>query len=423
MSGRARPASSRGYEARANATATIPAVPAVRRAPGKPAEKKREQIVPRRLYWTVLVCWTILLQTWLYNNSGSSWHYFADGAALLQGQHPPGETAPGGLHLYANYPELQIGPLALSVAVALGFFSPYGWFLVTWFMTLCGRGALYFVEHVARAVRPDTASTRSTAVTMLVGGGSFLLSWELLAVHFGHLDDVLALLLLAAAMVCVVYGSPMLTGVCVGLAADAKPWALACAALLLIAPRRDWWRGAAGLLLMILLAWLPFVLADPHTLGVGSFTIPNVPASGLHALGVNTPATPSWDRAAQLGLGCALGVVAVWRRRWAAIIGLGLGARIALDPSVYTYYTAGLALGLLVWDLIGYRRPVPVLSLVNTFGITLAVYVLHNDHILGYLRLAVVFVATMVMLAVPRKSVATEEEFLDYQVTGNSVTP
>jgi hypothetical protein len=358
----------------------------------------------RGWYWTILIGFALLLHLLLYNSSGGySWHFFTEGAGLLTGQHPPGTTLPGGMHVYANYPQLQIGPVALLLAAAVApFGATGGWLIAALSMTLAGLVVLYLVEHVARTVRPDVDAT-SSAVTMLVGGGSFVVSWELLAVYYGHLDDVLALLLLACALVAVAHRSPILAGLCIGLAADAKPWALACAALLLVFPLRQSWRAGMVAAAVIGLAWLPFVLADPHTLGVAAFTIPNVPASGLHALGVTTPATPSWDRAAQLGIGCLLGAVAVARRRWEAVIALGLGVRIALDPSVYAYYTAGLALGLLVWDLVGYRRPMPALSLLCFAGLTVAGFVLKTDSVLGDLRLWSVLLACAVMLAVPRR--------------------
>lgn len=308
-----------------------------------------------------------MLHVALYSNSGYSWHFFADGATLLIGGHPPGMNLPGGLHLYANYPQLQFGPLALLTAVAMRpVTTTGGWMIATWSMTFTGLAVLAMVEHLVRLIRPRDASTsrttsRATVVTMLIGGGSFLWSWELLAVHFGHLDDVLALLLLTSALVAVVYRAPILAGVCVGLATDAKPWALACTAVLLALPKPARWPAILTACAVIGVAWLPFVIADPHTLSASTFTIPNVPGSALRALGVNSGATPSWDRVAQLGVGCVLGVIAVLRGRWQAALALGIGARIALDPSVYTYYTAGLALGLLLWDLIGYQRPVPPL--------------------------------------------------------------
>lgn len=356
--------------------------------------------------WSALAILAVGLQLILYTHSGYSWHFFAEAAALLIGQHPPGDLLPGGLHLYANYPQLQFGPLTVLAGVLLLPLSNTGWFLVSWFMTLCGLAVLYLLERTVRVLRPDLdLNSWPAASTMLVGGASFVVSWELLAVHFSHLDDVIALLLLAVGMFAAVERAPVLTGLCVGLAVDAKPWALACAALLLGFPLRQAWRAIAVAGVVICVAWLPFVLGDPHTLGAAaSFVIPNSPASALRALGVADPTTPSWDRIAQIGIGCGLGVIAIVRRRFAAVIALGIGARIALDPSVYSYYTAGLAFGVLLWDLVGRRRPIPALGALCLLGLTMAPLAIHNQHLLGQLRLWTVVIAAAAMVLLPDQS-------------------
>lgn len=351
--------------------------------------------------------WAEVLQIVLYSNSGYSWHFLDDGVTLLFGGHPAGMIEPGGLHLYANYPQLQIGPLTLLVvAVLLPVTTTGGWMIAVWFMTLAGLAVLLLIERLAAATRrTDAGRSWTTTLTMLVGGGSFLLSWELLAVHFSHLDDVLTLVMLAATAGAVAYRSPTLAGLFLGLAADAKPWALACAAMLLALPGRARWRALAVAAIAIGVAWLPFVLGDPHTLhAASSFAIPNVPASALRALGVDTPTTPSWDRLAQVGSGCLLGAIAVFRGRWQAVLALGIGTRIALDPSTYTYYTAGLALGLLWWDLIAYpRRRLPLLSLVCLVAITGAPMISHDAHLLGEFRLWSVLLVIGVLVVAPRK--------------------
>lgn len=397
----------------------VPTEPAMRSLPDGPTVAARSLERPSlsalvrswpvgaRWYRPVLALWALLLQQVLYNNSGYSWHFFADAAALLFGQHPPGDVLPGGLHLYANYPVFQFGPLTLLMSAGMGLFGSDGWMIVVFTMTLCGFVVLYLLELLVGILRPDIdVSPRAKLVTMLVGGASFLTSWELLAVHFGHLDDILALVLLAATALTVTTRDATVAGLCAGLAVDAKPWALACVALLLGIPGRAKLKAVLVAAATIAVAWLPFVLADPHTLSAtASFTIPNVPASALRALGVDTTGTPSWDRIAQIGLGCVLGVVAIVRRRPVAIIALGIGSRLLLDPSVYTYYTAGLAMGLLLWDLTGYAKPVPLLSLLCLLGISGAVYVLKDPHLLGELRLWTVLLAIAVMLAAPRVDV------------------
>lgn len=169
---------------------------------------------------------------------------------------------------------MQFGPLALLSAVAMRpVTTTGGWMIATWSMTLTGLAVLAMVEHVVRLTRPedDTTVSRATLVTMLIGGGSFLWSWELLAVHFAHLDDVLALLLLTSAVVAVVYRAPILAGVCVGLATDAKPWALACAAVLLAVPKPARLPAIIAAVGVIGIAWLlgDAVLGPGGTAGGG----------------------------------------------------------------------------------------------------------------------------------------------------------
>ncbi len=50
---------------------------------------------------------------------------------------------------------------------------------------------------------------------------------------------------------------------------------------------------------------------------------------------------------------------------------VGITARLALDPQVFLYYTAGLVLAALAWDLLRSRRPLPLW--------TLFAFVLLND--------------------------------------------
>ncbi|HEY4458175.1 MAG TPA: hypothetical protein VGN81_27925, partial [Pseudonocardiaceae bacterium] len=129
---------------------TVPSIPALDDA-GEPTEPFIEPVpqpvprsvpqpVPKRGSWSYrapLLLWTLLLQLILYSNSGYSWHFFADGGTLLLGGHPPGMSQPGGLHLYANYPQLQFGPLTLlTVVVLLPFTTAGGWLIASWFMTL-----------------------------------------------------------------------------------------------------------------------------------------------------------------------------------------------------------------------------------------------------------------------------------------------
>jgi hypothetical protein len=224
-----------------------------------------------------------------------------------------------------------------------------------------------------------------------------------LSVHYGHLDDVLALLFAVLAVRALLADAPALAGLCLGLAVDSKPWALAFLPLALAAPRIRRRHVAAYAAVTVLLAWLPFVLADPGTLTATQYAIVNEPSSALRALGVTTAGTPSWDRTAQLVLGCGLGLLAVLRHRWQAVLLLGVGARIVLDPGVYDYYTAGLLLGALCWELLGLRRPVPLWSLTAFASLHLAPAVVGDAALLGDLRLWTVLLLSAGALLLPQR--------------------
>ena len=80
---------------------------------------------------------------------------------------------------------------------------------------------------------------------------------------------------------------------------------------------------------------------------------------------------------------------------------LGANARIVLDPSVYTYYTASVLLGTLLWDVIGQRRLVPWwswLALLTLYG---SVFAVPDDAARGLIRLAFVAVSTAYVLFWP----------------------
>jgi hypothetical protein len=154
---------------------------------------------------------------------------------------------------------------------------------------------------------------------------------------------------------------------------------------------------------VIAAAWLPFYLADPATMAAAHYTIHNMPTSALRALGVTAAQTTSWDRPAQVLLGWVLGAVAVWRRRWAAVILLGVGARIALDPGVHGYYTAGVMVGALIWDTIGARRPWPFWSLLCIFALSAIPVMTRDAQMLGDARLAIVVAFTAALLLMPAR--------------------
>jgi hypothetical protein len=169
---------------------------------------------------------------------------------------------------------------------------------------------------------------------------------------------------------------------------------------------------------VVSLAWLPFVLVDPHTLTAAQFAITNQPSSALRALGATSPKTPGWDRPAQIILGCLLGAAAIRRHRWPAVILLGIGARIALDPGVYSYYTAGVLLGALLWDMLGMRWPVPLWTLLSGLALGIAPLLTSNAGQLGDLRLWLILAFTAALLLAPARRYTRPDRIAAAPISG-----
>lgn len=309
------------------------------------------RVGPRRL-WAILVAWTVGWSLLAARGGGYSWHYFAQGADLLIN---PGVNG-GGLHLYAVHPDLQIGPIALLVAVPLNALGPTGGRLAAELALALLGPLLLYVLVLARRRLTGT----SPAPVLLLGTGLLLMPvWSEVATRFTHLDDALALSFCVVAVLAVIARRPYLSAGLLAAAIDSKPWAAGFVVLILALPSATRWRAALLTALGVLGAWLPFVLADPMTLALSRFTIENVDDSALHALGVNTANTPSWDRPAQVILGIAVAIVCVRRGRWAAVPLAVVTARLLLDPQTYPYYSSGLLLATAILDLLtpGRRWP------------------------------------------------------------------
>lgn len=357
--------------------------------------------ISQRMHLILLTAWTVLWFVVVEPHGGFSWHYLRTGGALIyQGDAGDGT---GGLNLYAHHPELQMGPLSFLTA---GLFSPFpeatGQFLAAALMSLLG---LVIVVLAGRSAAHHFLGTGTNHQRLrqrvLIAGLAFIPMWTEVAVRFGHLDDVLALFFTALAVRAVTLGNAALTGVWLALAMDSKPTALAFLPLLLALPREKWLRAGLWCAGLVALAWLPFFIGDSQSFAAAEFAIPNHPASALRWLGVGDPETPGWDRPAQAALGLALGSVAVWRGRWAAVVLLGANARIVLDPSVYTYYTASVLLGTLLWDVIGQRRLVPWWSWLALLILYGSVFAVPDDAARGLIRLAFVAVSTAYVLFWP----------------------
>ncbi|WP_370085904.1 hypothetical protein [Streptacidiphilus sp. MAP12-16] len=355
---------------------------------------------PVRRHNVLLTLWAALWFAVVSPHGGVSWHYVRTGEQLLFGGVPG-----GGLALYANHPELQMGPVSFLTA---GLFAPFppavGEVLAEALMSALGLYMLVLVGRTAADHMLGSGTNhRRLQQRVLIAGLAFVPMWTEVAVRFGHLDDVLALFFTTLAVRALVRHHPIATALLLALAVDSKPWAVNFLPLLLVLPRASWRPALLSLLAVVGAAWLPFYLGDLGSFAAARFTIPNQPASALRWFGVQAATTPWWDRPAQTGLGLALGTLAVWRGRWPAVVLLGADARILLDPSVYTYYTAAILLGTLLWDTLGQRRLVPWWSwtaLTCLYGTALLV---HSPSTQGLVRLGFVAVSAAFVLLSPNR--------------------
>jgi hypothetical protein len=356
---------------------------------------------PVRWHIVLLTLWTAVWFVVAERHAAVSWHYLREGEQLLFGQ---GDG--GGLALYANHPELQIGPVSFLVA---GLFAPFpaalGEKLADAFMSGLG---LYMLVLVGRAAADHYLGTgvnhKRLQQRVLVAGAAFIPMWVEVSVRFAHLDDVLALFFTTLAVRALVRGNATSVGVFLALAVDSKPWAVGFLPLLLALPRPDRLRSATWTVALVAAAWLPFYLTHLETLHAARFTIPNQPASSLRWFGVNDRVTPWWDRPAQMALGMGLGALAVRRGRWPAVVFLAADARILLDPSVYTYYNASVLLGTLIWDSIGQRRLVPWVSWIALISLYGGALLIPSDSTRGFVRLAFCIGSAAYVLLWPQRT-------------------
>lgn len=238
--------------------------------------------------------------------------------------------------------------------------------------------------------------------TFLLAGLCFLLAWSELAVTYAHADDVLAIVFTVCALRALRSGKPTAAAVLLALAADCKPWALVFVPLLLLVERRDWARTFSVWLATVAAAWLPFCLADARTLSASGYRIPNSLASSLRVFGVNSATTPVWDRPAQLILGVTLGVLVLCRGRWSAVILVAVAARLLLDPSVKSYYDAGLVIGCALCDLVLLGGPIPSLTISAVLVFYLPMFPLQPaPHIYGLVRTAYLLTVIAAVTVLP----------------------
>ncbi|MBD3785302.1 MAG: hypothetical protein IE926_20540, partial [Micrococcales bacterium] len=238
--------------------------------------------------------------------SGVSWHWFAEGSRQLLAE---------GTSVYAQHPDLQVGPLTLLVvAGARAVAGAHALGLLQVLSTVClavvGWALLRLLGAAPSAPRVAGA---------LAGWLVLAPAWAVLAVRWVHPDDVLALTLLAVLVAAVARPgrwSAEVAALAVVLAVAAKPWAVVGVPLLLALPRARW--RAVGLAVVgVAAVWLPFLLAARGTTGALAPPVRVSDTSVLWWLGLHDGGVvPAWVRPVQLVGAPALALLAVLRGRW-----------------------------------------------------------------------------------------------------------
>ena len=356
--------------------------------------------------YLVLVAVAFLSSVQHMRGTGEDWEYFVKGSELIIGQHHPYTPLAGGLHLYANYPDFQIGPLSFLLAIPFRVLGPGdGRIPAVLAMTAVIPFLVLLMERAARQVwsAAEDRSEPLLQLTVLLGGLVVVQAWAPLATIYAHLDDVLVLSALTAAVWAVAYRRPWVLGAAIGLGIAAKPWGVVALPLILAlpGPAIDKWR-ALGLGSAIAgMAWLPFVIGDPDTLDAIQPAVLTHVASVLHLFGVPLNDAPSWVRPVQLGTALVGGTLAVARNRWGAVLLVGIALRIGLDPQTFLYYSAGLLVAALVWDLLRSPHPAPVWTLAGFVLLNVAYVSGIDPHTRAILRLLITAAVVGTVLLAP----------------------
>ena len=331
---------------------------------------------------------------------GGDWHYYSDGArALFGGSY--GEAGRGGVHLFADHPELTTGPLSLIVARGLLVFGANGWFAAHVAIDALGLVAFFALERAAGLAAP-LRQRRELQVASLFGGLLVLRMWNELALT-GHIDDALALAGLALVSWAVVARKPYVAGFALAAAVTCKPWAIVAAPLLAALPAR---RLLALAITPVAVACsaAPFVLGDARTLTASGQYNPGIAAdSGLRLFHLATGDAPHWLRAAQLVACLGVASLAVLRRRPEAVLFLALATKVSLDSQTVAYYSTAALFGALAYDLIGRRSALPIWTLFAYLALHSSMDVVASPSLRTYIRLGVAVAPVFFLLTLPMR--------------------
>lgn len=301
------------------------------------------------------------------------------------------------LHALATVRDLPTGPLMAPLIVPFHNLGSQGGWQGTGVVLMLLSLVVVRMCEVATLRRPGCDPER-VRVTGFVGGALLVLAWVGPTFGYAHPDDTLALVALVVAVLACREDRWVATAVAIGVAAAFKPWGIYFLPLALVAdPRR--FRGPLIALTIAIAPWVPFLLADHHTLDAAHYIIPVTPGSSLRAFGVATHTKESWSRLLQGLVAIAFGAMAVRRGRWWLVVWLGFAVRINLEPGAFGYYAAGPMVGALLADFLRPGR-IPAWRTVITWSLLYGVGGLAADVGAGASSLAAIKITARLLVLV-----------------------
>ncbi|MCP4249794.1 MAG: hypothetical protein GY778_22350, partial [bacterium] len=235
-----------------------------------------------------------------------------------------------GLHLYADRPDLQFGPLSILVAIPFTALGGAGSWAAMITFSMVGVGVMWLLTDTVWRLRPDL-DERTSGLVLAIAGVLFVVVWGDVTVRTAHIDDAITIAAIASAVWAVAVGRPWWVVFGLAIAGAARPWGLIFAPLAAVLPGRHRWLRVALVIGLTAMTWAPFVIADRGTFDASSFEILNEASSSLRVLGVSAATTPGWVRPIQLLGGTALAAALVWRGRWTAVVMAGVAFRLLID--------------------------------------------------------------------------------------------
>jgi hypothetical protein len=340
--------------------------------------------------WRYCVIAVVSLSAGVVSGGRGDWDEFVDAGRAMFGS--------AGLHVYELYHEVQTGPVSLVLAWLFSYTPRNGFVLAALICAGLGLFNIRLQELTARLLRGRT----HIELLVLAGGCLSAFTWAKLG-GYGHLDDALTLTGAVVALYQVRAGKPLRAALAIGIGIACKPWGVIFLPLTLASrPRVLRAPVVAGLVAAV--AWLPFIIGAPDSLKALRPTVNVAPDSVLALFGVTTDSMPDWMRVAQLLACVSAAAIVALRGRPESVIAVAIAVRIATDPATWSYYTPGLVIGVLVWDLLD-RRRFPWATLLAVLALA-PTWLVPSDTARAVLRLAVALAVVVWGFARPQQTAA-----------------